>query len=70
MGRTGANERFRHSLVDDRVQSLDDVEIYFIVVIPDTCFPPRYRTRERAHIVCGWPGEPGHAGDGEDLGDK
>ena len=59
---------FRHSLVHDCVQRLDNVEINFIVVIPNTCFPPRDGARERAHIVCGWPGEPGHASDREDLG--
>lgn len=68
MGRTGANEQFRHSLVHDGVQRLDDVEIDFVVVIPNSCFPPRDWARERAHIVCGWSGEPGHASNGKDLG--
>jgi len=31
------------SLVHDRIQGLDDVKIDFIVVIPNTCFPPRDR---------------------------
>jgi hypothetical protein len=30
-----------YSLVYDRVQRLIDVKIDFIVVIPNTCFPPR-----------------------------
>ena len=64
----GANEQFMHSLVHDCVQSLDEVEIDFIVIIPNTGFPPRDRARERAHIVCGWPGKPGHTSNGEDLG--
>jgi hypothetical protein len=68
MRRTGANGQFRHSLVHHCVQRLDDVEIDFVVVIPNTCFPPRDWARERAHIVCGWPREPGDASDGEDLG--
>ena len=57
-----------HPLVHDCIQRLDDVEIDFIVVIPNTCFPPRNRARKCAHIICGWPGEPGHASNGEDLG--
>jgi len=65
---TGANEQFRHSLVHDCVQCLDKVEIDFVVVIPNTCLPPRDRARERAHGVCGWPGKPGHASSGKDLG--
>ena len=68
IGETEANEQFRHSLVHDCVQRLHDVEIYFVVVIPNTCLPPRDRARERAHIICGWPCEPGHASNGKDLG--
>ncbi len=59
-----------HSLVHDCIQRLDDVEIDFIVVIPNSCLPPRDGARERAHIVCSWPGEPGHTGDGEDFGNE
>jgi len=72
-GRCGELARMsslRNSLVHDSVQRLDDVKIYFIVVIPNTGFPPRDRARERAHIVCSWPGEPRHAGNGEDLGNE
>ena len=61
---------FIHSLVHDRVQSLDEVKIYFIAIIPNACFPPRNGARERAHAICSWPGEPGHAGDGENFGNE
>jgi hypothetical protein len=30
-----------YSLIHDRIQRLIEVKIYFIVVIPNTCFPPR-----------------------------
>ncbi len=59
-----------HSLVHDCVQRLDNVEIDLIIVIPNTCFPPWDRARERAHTVCSCPGEPRHASNGEDFGNE
>ena len=48
-----------HSLVYHRIQHLDDIPIYFIVIPPNTCFPRWDGIRGGTHLLgrseCHWP---------------